>query len=118
MRLAPLIGIGRLLKTPLAGLRHSNDPPNVQAIGRGGLPYCRGVAARGAREVDTAWAPVHAAPVVGSTASGIVAGGADGAAAAGPLRPSLPGGVQGWRPCGPTGDAQPPIELGRRRRDR
>ena len=73
----------------------------MQAPRRGGLSHRRRVETRGAGEVDPARASVDAAPVVGAPAAGLEPRGATGAAAAGPVRPALPGGVQAAGDRGP-----------------
>ena len=83
-----------------------NDPQGVQAAGGGRFPHRRGLAARGAGEVDPARASFDPASVVGAPPAGVEPGGAHGAAAAGPLRPALPGGVQEGGAADPPRDAR------------
>ena len=86
--------------------RYFYDSKGVQAAGGGRFSHRRSFAARGAGEVDPARASFDPASVVGASAAGVLAGGADGAAAAGPLRPALPGGVQAGGSADPPGDAR------------
>ena len=75
--------------------RKSRDPENMQATRRGRLPYRGRVEARGTRKIDPSRTSVNAAPLVGAPPTGVESCRAPGAAAAGSLRRTLPGGVQG-----------------------
>ena len=86
----------------------------MQAPGRGGFPHRRGFPPRHARQVHPAWAPVHAASVVGAPAAGVLPGYAAGAAAARPRRPALPGRVQDAVSRGTAQLVRPSQRVGRR----
>ena len=61
----------------------------MQASRRSRFPHRRGVAARVAGEVDSAWASEYAAPVVGTAAVGFVAGGVAGGGAEARLKEAI-----------------------------
>ena len=60
-------------------------------------------------------ASLNAAPVVGAATAGFVAGGADGVAAAGPLRPQLSGNLQAKGSESPPPDEWATIRVDDRR---
>ena len=68
-------------------------PRECKRLAEVDFPIAEGLEARGAGEVDSAWASEYAASVVGAAAVGFVAGGVAGVAAAGPVRRALPRGL-------------------------
>ena len=82
------------------------DPQRVQAAGGGRFPDRGGLPSRGAGKIDPARASLDAPSVVGAAAACVLAGGVDGASAAGPVRRALPAVLQGRRPTDSSRDGR------------